>query len=222
VLAPISAPRTLRRYPVVHTPAMSAPAADRHTSRLYRIPDPVANPAEEPNTRSASLKRPRARPAMRRGTTAHPTAQPGAPSRPRLCKSDAYQSPPFTPVPVCKSVAQRICARRTVFCIFDARMVRCRRMLPRPGATPHLSARLITPGGPRLSPIKPPDRCPHCNSKRLIKKGTRKKKQEDVRLYRCRACGRTFAPGPRAIRNKTYPLPEILEGLHALRPRQHA
>jgi DNA-directed RNA polymerase subunit RPC12/RpoP len=84
-------------------------------------------------------------------------------------------------------------------------------MLPRPGATPHLSARLITRGAPRLSPIKPPDRCPHCNSKRLIKKGTRKKKLEDVRLYRCRACGRTFAPGPRAIRNKTYPLPEILE-----------
>jgi transposase-like protein len=72
-------------------------------------------------------------------------------------------------------------------------------MLPRPGATT------------RLSSIKPPDLCPHCNSKRLIKKGTRKKKLEDVPLYRCRACGRTFAPGPRAIRNKTYPLPEILE-----------
>src|ERR1700680_3100492 len=60
-------------------------------------------------------------------------------------------------------------------------------------------------------PIKNPERCPHCNSKRLIKKGTRKKKREDVPLFRCRACGRTFAPGPRAIRNKTYPLPEILE-----------
>jgi transposase-like protein len=63
----------------------------------------------------------------------------------------------------------------------------------------------------RRSPINPPDRCPHCNSKRLIKKGTRKKKLEDVPLYRCRSCGRTFAPGPRAMRNKTYPLPEILE-----------
>src|ERR1700680_3010910 len=60
-------------------------------------------------------------------------------------------------------------------------------------------------------PIKIPERCPHCNSKRLIKKGTRKKKLEDVPLFRCRACGRTFAPGPRTIRNKTYPLPEILE-----------
>jgi hypothetical protein len=54
---------------------------------------------------------------------------------------------------------------------------------------------------------------PHCNSNRLIKKGTRKKKLEDVPLFLCRACGRTFAPGPRAIRNKTYPLPEILEAL---------
>src|ERR1700675_3552433 len=59
--------------------------------------------------------------------------------------------------------------------------------------------------------IKNPERCPHCNGKRLIKKGTRKKKLEDVPLYRCRSCGRTFTPGPRAIRNKTYPLNEILE-----------
>jgi transposase-like protein len=66
---------------------------------------------------------------------------------------------------------------------------------------------------PRLSKIKSPERCPHCNSKRLIKKGTRKKKLEDLPIFRCRACGRTFGPGPRAIRNKTYPLPEILEAL---------
>jgi transposase-like protein len=63
----------------------------------------------------------------------------------------------------------------------------------------------------RRSPIKPPERCPHCNSRRLIKKGTRRKKLEDVPLYRCSSCGRTFSIGPRAIRNKTYPLPEILE-----------
>src|ERR1700688_2864490 len=84
-------------------------------------------------------------------------------------------------------------------------------MLLHPGATSPSSIRLTPRAAQRLSTIKPPDRCPHCNSKRLIKKGTRKKKLEDVPLYRCRACGRTFAPGPRAIRNKTYPLPEILE-----------
>src|SRR6202166_2816603 len=84
-------------------------------------------------------------------------------------------------------------------------------MLLHPGASTRLSTNSAPRAASRLSTIKPPDRCPHCNSKRLIKKGTRKKKLEDVPLYRCRACGRTFAPGPRAIRNKTYPLPEILE-----------
>jgi transposase-like protein len=69
------------------------------------------------------------------------------------------------------------------------------------------------PATQRLSAIKPPERCPHCNSKRLIKKGTRKKKLEDVPIFRCRACGRSFTVGPRTIRNKTYPLPEILEAL---------
>ena len=64
-----------------------------------------------------------------------------------------------------------------------------------------------------LSPIKDPDRCPHCNSKRLIKKGTHKKKHENVPLFLCRSCGRKFTVGPRTIRNKTYPLPEILEAL---------
>jgi transposase-like protein len=78
-------------------------------------------------------------------------------------------------------------------------------MLSRAGDVPQIPK--------RLSLIKPPERCPHCNSTHLIKKGTRKKKFERVPLYRCRACGRTFAPGPLAIRNKTYPLPEILEAL---------
>jgi hypothetical protein len=36
---------------------------------------------------------------------------------------------------------------------------------------------------------------------------------EDVPLFLCRSCGRAFTVGPRAIRNKTYPLPEILEAL---------
>jgi DNA-directed RNA polymerase subunit RPC12/RpoP len=64
------------------------------------------------------------------------------------------------------------------------------------------------PGHPQS---KPPDRCPYCNSARLIKKGARKKKLETVPLYHCRSCRRTFAPGPRALRNKTYPLSEIFE-----------
>jgi transposase-like protein len=62
-----------------------------------------------------------------------------------------------------------------------------------------------------LSSVKPPERCPSCNSTKVGPKGTRAKKLETVRLYRCRGCGRTFTPGPRALRNKTYPLNEILE-----------
>src|SRR5580692_8865963 len=80
-------------------------------------------------------------------------------------------------------------------------------MISRTSATSQVATRAAS----RRSIIKAPERCPHCNSKRLIKKGTRKKKLEDVPLYRCRSCGRTFSIGPRAIRNKTYPLPEILE-----------
>jgi hypothetical protein len=64
--------------------------------------------------------------------------------------------------------------------------------------------------GPRLA-IKSPERCPSCNSTKVAPKGTRAKKLETVRLYRCRTCGRTFMPGPRAVRNKTYPLNEILD-----------
>jgi transposase-like protein len=65
----------------------------------------------------------------------------------------------------------------------------------------------------RRSPIKTPERCPSCNSRKIAPKGSRSKKFEIVRLYRCRACGRSFTPGPRAIRNKTYPVNEILEAL---------
>src|SRR5476651_1054590 len=60
---------------------------------------------------------------------------------------------------------------------------------------------------------KAPDRCPHCNSTRLTLKGTREKKLERVRIMRCRSCGRRFSPGPRALRNKTYPVGEILDAI---------
>jgi len=65
----------------------------------------------------------------------------------------------------------------------------------------------------RRSPIKTPERCPSCNSRKIAPKGSRSKKFEIVRLYRCRACGRSFTPGPPATRNKTYPVNEILEAL---------
>jgi transposase-like protein len=68
---------------------------------------------------------------------------------------------------------------------------------------------------PPPSPVKPPERCPHCGSPKIATKGSRLKKLETVRLYHCRACDRGFTPGPLALRNKTYPLHEILEALTA-------
>jgi len=102
-----------------------------------------------------------------------------------------------------------------LFCVFDASHGTLSDMRSRTRKTKTLprSVRHSAQATPRVSQIKTPERCPHCNSKRLIKKGTRKKKLEDVPIFRCRACGRSFTVGPRTIRNKTYPLPEILEAL---------
>lgn len=66
---------------------------------------------------------------------------------------------------------------------------------------------------PAQSPVKPPERCPRCNSKKLTTKGRRAKKLETIRLYRCRTCEHRFSPGPRPLRNKTYPIAEIIDGL---------
>jgi hypothetical protein len=69
------------------------------------------------------------------------------------------------------------------------------------------------PAAKPRSPIKPPERCPSCSSRKIAPKGSRTKKLETVRRYRCRSCQRTFTPGPRALRYKTYPLHEILDAL---------
>ena len=68
---------------------------------------------------------------------------------------------------------------------------------------------------PPPSPVKPPERCPYCGSPKIATKGRRLKKLETVSVYHCRTCDRRFTPGPRALRNKTYPLGEILEALTA-------
>jgi transposase-like protein len=61
--------------------------------------------------------------------------------------------------------------------------------------------------------VKPPARCPHCGSTRLIRKGTRRKKLEIVQLWQCKLCRRVFTPAPAALRYKTYPLRIILDGV---------
>jgi hypothetical protein len=67
---------------------------------------------------------------------------------------------------------------------------------------------------PRVShTAKQPERCPHCGSIKLVRKGTRTKKLETVQLWRCTACARVFTPSPAALRHKTYPLAAILDGI---------
>jgi transposase-like protein len=60
---------------------------------------------------------------------------------------------------------------------------------------------------------KQPERCPHCGSSRLIRKGTRRKKLEIAQLWQCKLCRRVFTPAPPALRYKTFPLRVILDGV---------
>src|SRR5580704_2209233 len=71
--------------------------------------------------------------------------------------------------------------------------------IPRIGRAPHTA--------------KQPDACPHCGSRSLTRRGTRRKKLEIVQLWRCGSCKRVFTPGPAALRNRTYPLRMILSAL---------
>src|SRR6267154_1038312 len=57
------------------------------------------------------------------------------------------------------------------------------------------------------------DRCPHCGSTAITRKGTRRKKIEIVQLWRCSSCKRLFTPTPAALRNKTYPLRIVLDAI---------
>src|SRR5205809_691359 len=70
---------------------------------------------------------------------------------------------------------------------------------------------------PRIARVpltsKQPDACPHCGSRNLTRRGTRRKMLEIVQLWRCASCKRTFTPGPAALHNKTYPLRMILSAL---------
>jgi ribosomal protein L37AE/L43A len=58
---------------------------------------------------------------------------------------------------------------------------------------------------------KRPERCPHCGSTHLARKGVRRKKIEIVQLWRCASCKRTFTPRPEATRGKTYPMRVVIE-----------
>ena len=60
---------------------------------------------------------------------------------------------------------------------------------------------------------KRPGHCPHCAGTKLTRKGTRAKRLETVQLWQCRSCSRVFTPAPAELRNKTYPLRLILDGV---------
>jgi hypothetical protein len=78
-------------------------------------------------------------------------------------------------------------------------------MPPAPKPRARRPARSIRPPQPharRPAPArvshtaKRPERCPHCGSVKLVRKGTRTKKLETVQLWRCTACARVFTPSP--------------------------
>ena len=59
--------------------------------------------------------------------------------------------------------------------------------------------------------IKTLDKCPYCKSSKIIKKGFRKKKYENVQIYYCAECDKKFTP--QIHKNKTFPLKIILDSI---------
>ena len=55
------------------------------------------------------------------------------------------------------------------------------------------------------------EKCIYCQSREIVKRGTRKKKLETAQLYKCNACKRTFTE--QKVKGKTFPLKIILDGL---------
>src|SRR3989338_2758703 len=55
------------------------------------------------------------------------------------------------------------------------------------------------------------EKCPYCSSKKIVKRGTRKKKLEEVQLYLCNDCEKVFTP--QRVKGKTFPLKMIIDGL---------
>lgn len=55
------------------------------------------------------------------------------------------------------------------------------------------------------------DRCRFCFSRRIVKKGKRKKKHEEIQIYYCKDCGKRFVTN--ITKHKRYPLRVIIDGL---------
>ncbi len=55
------------------------------------------------------------------------------------------------------------------------------------------------------------EKCPYCSSKKVVKRGMRKKKLEEVQLYICNDCEKTFTP--QRVKGKKFPLKMIIDGM---------
>lgn len=55
------------------------------------------------------------------------------------------------------------------------------------------------------------EKCPYCLSKKIVKRGKRKKKLEEVQLYLCKDCNKTFTS--QIVKGKKFPLKIIIDGL---------
>ncbi len=55
------------------------------------------------------------------------------------------------------------------------------------------------------------EQCPFCSSKKIVKRGMRKKKLEEVQLYLCNDCEKTFTP--QKVKGKKFPLKMIIDGM---------
>ncbi len=60
-------------------------------------------------------------------------------------------------------------------------------------------------------PITDTFSCPYCQSKNFVRRGLRVKKRENVQLYLCKDCNKTFTP--HSVRGKHYPLATIFDAI---------
>lgn len=67
------------------------------------------------------------------------------------------------------------------------------------------------PNGVKIFSIASMDKCVYCLSRNIVKRGKRKNKLEEVQLYLCQDCGRTFTG--KKIKGKQYPTRMILDGV---------
>ncbi len=64
---------------------------------------------------------------------------------------------------------------------------------------------------PKMAEIASMSQCVYCTSRNIVKRGKRKNKLEEVQLYLCQDCGKTFTG--KKIKGKKYPTRMILDGV---------